>query len=147
MTLRRTFDPAFLNQEKDERAIEFGRKFHALSPWRHERYDPEASRVFVHAMQENPDGYYLCTNDGFIGGVLTPMWFAPDTVLAVELFWYSEKTGEGQRLRNAFESWAKQRGAKYIQFSALADAHEPAVRRIMARSGYDAIEIGFRKTL
>lgn len=145
MTLRRTFDPAF--QDDDERAIEFGRKFHALSPWRHERFDPEASIAFVHRIQENPDGFYECSKAGFIGGVLTPLWFAPETLLAVELFWFSEQKGEGARLRQVFEQWAERRGAKHIQFSALADQHEPALRRIMARSGYDAVEIGFRKTL
>ncbi len=141
MPLTRTFDAAF------PEAVSLGAKFHAMSPWRHEAYDAEAVRAFLQSMIDNPDGYFVCTGKGLIGGILIPLWFSPHVKLAVEMFWYSEEIGEGKKLREGFEQWANDRGAKHIQFSALADKNEDKLRRIMARSGYDAIEVGFRKTL
>jgi len=131
----------------DTDLAELGRRFHAMSPWRHTPYDADAVSAFLVELANNPDGYLVCTEHGLIGGVLSPLWFAPSVTVAVELFWYSESKGEGQKLRDGFEAWAKERGAGYTQFSILSDKHEEDMRRAMMRQGYDAIEVGLRKAL
>lgn len=140
MTRHHTFDPA-----TEANILRFGRSFHALSPWRHEAFDPEAVLAFLASLDANENGYFRCTEFGTVGGILTPLWFAPTTLIGTELFWYSEAKGEGRKLREDFEAWAKDHGAKWVQFSALADANEETVRRNMARAGYDSAELPFRK--
>lgn len=130
---------------RGDRAYEFARRFHRLSPWRHEEFDADAVGDFLDALQSNENGFFQITDKGVIGGVLMPLWFAPSSVMAVELFWYSEEKGEGARLKAAFEEWAYARNAAHIVFSALADEREGVLRRVMARSGYTPYEVGFRK--
>lgn len=130
---------------RGDRAYEFARRFHALSVWKDEAFDADAVSDFLDALEANPNGFFKITSGGVVGGVLMPLWFAPSSVLAVELFWYAEEKGEGARLREAFEAWAHESGAAQIVFSALADERESVLRRVMSRSGYTPYEIGFRK--
>ena len=98
---------------------------------------------FVGHMLQN--GVVFLSEDGMCGGILNPMYFNPAHMVAVELFWWAPSNGGP--LRQAFEDWAKDRGASAIQFSGLANDRLEAVTRIYRRGGYQPVEMSFLKRL
>jgi len=128
-----------------DRAVPLARAFHAYGVWSHAPFDEAAVREMFAALATGDNGYLHATDTGLIGGVLVPLWFSPGVVTAAELFWYSQSPGEGRALRQGFEAWARESGAHHIQFSAMADAKEPTLRRLFARAGYELCELGFRR--
>lgn len=126
-------------------ALRLAKAFHAGSVWAGATFDDEAVSGFLGGMLANENAYLHVTDTGIIGGLVMPMWFAPSLVLGVEMFWYSERSGEGPELRRGFEDWARSRGAEVLQFSAMANDREPALRRLYRAAGYEVCEIGFRK--
>jgi len=66
---------------------------------------------------------------------------------AAELFWYviEERRGEGIKLLDAFEQWAKMNNCKYIHMMYLADLMPEVVKRIYERRGYKLAEMAYRK--
>lgn len=129
------------------RAIWFCRLFHAASPWKHTPFDMDAMEALIARLGESEEGYVDVREDGLILGTLHRLPWSPETVLGVELVWWSEGRGAGRSLREGFEAWAKEKGAQWIQASALCDANEPRVRALYDRAGYEAAEIAFRKRL
>lgn len=130
------------------RISEFAQAFHARSVWGDStELDIDAALAAVDVLKENPDGFYECSEGGCIGGMIIGLWFAPEVRVASELFWYADEPGEGARLRAAFESWAKDKGAAYVQMSVMSDEREPRLRRILARRGYNTKEVSLVKEL
>lgn len=125
----------------------FARAFHQGSVWAHLPFDQAAVARFLVSLEDHEDGILIHHKHGAIGGIVQPLWFCPGVKVAAELFWFSESNGAGRELLAAFEAWAQERGADYVQMSAMADAHEPALRRIMRRVGYTPAEIGFAKAI
>lgn len=128
-----------------DNAVRLARAFHAYGVWSHAPFDEAAVRATFERMDDGENAYLEASDTGLIGGVLVPLWFSPGVTTAAELFWYAEAAGEGQRLRANFERWARERGAQYVQFSAMADGHEAALKRLFSRAGYELCELGFRK--
>lgn len=120
------------------RILEFARAFHGYSPWSRFPMDDAATEAYARNVMAS--GVIFVTDRGMIGGVLMPIPFAPQVVLAVELFWW----GDGA-LKADFEAWAKERGATAVQFSALADDRSEAMARLFARNGYRPAETGYLK--
>jgi hypothetical protein len=127
------------------RVVELGRRFHAASIWRDVPFDEADVRAMVEAMLTGAGAVWL-SPAGIVGVVRSPLWFNTAVRVAVELFWYAED-GQGGALRDAAEAWARKEGLAYHQMSGLADAHEPALRRLLARAGYEAKEVAFMKRL
>lgn len=123
------------------RVVGLGAKFHAYSPHRVFPYDADAFGAFAEKLIE-AGGVFL-SDEGFCGGMLTPLYFSPETLIAAELFWFAPS--EGKALREAFERWARDAGAVAVQFSAIADDHEKAVNRLYQRAGYERAEIAYLK--
>jgi len=131
-----------------KKAMDYARRFFAMSVWRDSAtLDEAAVASALEAMASNPMAYIEINEHGAIGGVITPLWFDPSTLVAAELFWYSETPGEGAKLRERFEAWAKDAGARYVQLSAMINDNEERLRRTLSGRGYDAKEIGFIKGL
>lgn len=127
--------------------LRLARGFQAASVWKDVEIDAEAVGGFLGSMSDNPDAFLLVSPEGMVGGLVMPLWFSPSVRLGVELFWYCEKPGEGQRFRDAFERWARSKGAATVQFSCMLTDREPALRRMYRRAGFEPIEIGFRKVV
>lgn len=128
-------------------AVRLARGFQAASVWRDVEIDDAAIRVFLANMEASPDAYLEIAKDGGVGGLVMPLWFAPSIVVGVEMFWYSERAGDGERLRASFETWARSKGAHIVQFSCMLTEREPALRRMYRRAGFEAVELAFRKAL
>lgn len=122
--------------------VEMGGKFHAYSPWADVDYDPERAGEFI-ARVVLPQGAVFLSEDGMIGALLSPLYFNPAKVTAVELFWWAPTGDRG--LRAALENWACAAGAFGVQFSALADSHSKAVGRLYRRAGFAPAETAYIK--
>ncbi len=126
-------------------ALRLAKAFHGLGVWAHAPLDIDAvSETFQRAADQD-SAFLSFSKDSLILGVMTPLWFSPQTTIGVELIWYSETPGRGKEMREAFERWTFERGAASVQFSCMANDHEPALRRLFARAGFEPVEIGFRK--
>lgn len=123
--------------------VEMGRKFHAYSIWQAVDYDAaDVARLLEGII---PAGGVFLSEDGMCGGLISPLYFSQKTALAVELFWWAGSNGKA--LREAFEGWAREHGAAFVQCSALSDDRLPAVSRLYARAGYTPAETAFVKGL
>ena len=130
------------------KVMDYARRFFERSVWAdHVTLNEAGVAAALESLQGNPNAYLEINDAGAIGGMLSPLWFSPEVVIASELFWYSEQSGEGVKLRERFEAWAKDRGARYVQMSAMANEHEARIRRTLGEQGYSAKEIGFIKEL
>lgn len=123
------------------RVVELGAAFHAMCPYSGFPLDREAFAEFAARLIDG--GVILLSDDGMIGGLLSPLYFNPSIVMGAELFWYAGTTGKA--LREAFEAWARDRGAQGVQFSGLADERQAAIRRVFERAGYAPAEQAFFK--
>lgn len=116
-------------------------EFHAYSPYRDYPFDPDAFSAFAGRLIEG--GIIFLSDDGFIAGLLNPLFFNPSVVMGAELMWFARK--EGRALREAFEAWAREQGAVGVQFSGLADDQAEAIRRNYERAGYQPVETAYLK--
>lgn len=124
-----------------DEVVRLGASFHALGPYAFIPLDREAFRTFASALIQ--EGVIFLSEDGMLGGLLSPMYFNPAVKGAAELFWYARSGGDA--LRQAFEAWGRENGASVMQFSGLANDKERASRRLFKRAGYDATEVAFLK--
>lgn len=126
--------------------VEWGRKFHAYSPWskRVPINDADWEATVANLIASEDAAVYL-SDGGFCGGLIFPMYFNSGFRIAQELFWFADH--DGTELRQAFESWARDCGAQAIQMSCIADEREKAVRRLFRKAGYAATETSLMKEI
>ncbi len=140
------FSPAIRKCDLDDIELILGlaRDFHSSSIWSHEPFNREA----VRGMLQNiiPMGGVYTNETGFIAGMLTPLYFSPNTRVATELAWWAP-SGGGRELREAFETWAREAGAALVQCSALADENFEDVNRNFNKAGYKLAELSYVKEL
>lgn len=71
--------------------------------------------------------------------------------VAVECLWWVEPEARGseagEQLLDAFEHWAKLRGADMVQMMSLPDRTGKALSRFYRRRGYDLTEVTYTKEL
>lgn len=123
--------------------VAYGAEFHAASVHRGFPLDIGAFAGFAARLID--DGGVFLSDTGFIGGALVPLYFSPAVLIAAELFWFTK--AEGAALREAFEGWARSRGAAVVQFSSMADERERAVARVLRCAGYAPAETSYLKVL
>jgi hypothetical protein len=128
-----------------ETVMEWGRKFHAYSPWGERVPIDEADwRQTVENLLGSEDAAIFMSDGGFCGGLIFSMYFNHSYRIGQELFWYAPK--DGKELREAFENWAvNERGCQSTQMSCIADKREKAVRRLFGMAGYRATETSLMK--
>lgn len=126
--------------------VAIGERFTTYHPYNAE-FDPQAAGTFVATLLR--DGIVFVADEGgqVVGtlvGMLTPLWYAPATMLATEIGWWLDEDHRrgmnGLMLLRAFENWAKEQKANVIILSDLCiDGEYPAGRLIEAR-GYRVME-------
>lgn len=84
------------------------------------------------------DGMKVC---GAIGGIKAEDLHCGEMV-AVETFWFvsPDYRGQGLRLLELFEEWAKEEGCKKVAMIHLEDSMPDALKRLYGRRGYRLIE-------
>lgn len=123
--------------------MEWGRAFHAYSPWARDEFDAEAVRAAVTGLIDGEDRVILIHEHGMLGGLIGPVWTSPHVRMAQEAFWWADKGGKA--LLDAFEEWARQSGAKYVTMLSLPDEKAERMRQLYARAGYAPSESAFLK--
>lgn len=121
--------------------VRFGADFHAYSPWSGIAFNADATKAFCARLIDG--GVILISDTGMIGGLLNPLYFNPEHIVACELFWWA-KSG-GRALMEAFEEWGRENGAHSFQFSALGDDKAERMARLFDRAGYRRVETGWFK--
>ena len=107
----------------------------------------------VAAMLTGGIGVFIVLEDdgvpiGFICGVACgdPLC---SRIVATELFWYTARErrheGLGELLINAFEIWAKSRGASRIRLAHLADLRSSENKRLYEAMGFKACEVAYER--
>jgi GNAT superfamily N-acetyltransferase len=97
-------------------------------------HEPSRKSVEAYLLWALTEGVVFIGKAGAIGGMMQPLPFDASGKYATELFWWSEG-GEGIRLLNAYEKWAKDNGARNIIVSTI-DTIESKAARILERRGY-----------
>jgi hypothetical protein len=81
---------------------------------------------------------------GMLVAVLAPLWYAPKTLVAIEMAWWinaEHRRGTAAiRLVQAFEQWAREKGATAICMSNLEVENANAVSGMLNRMGYNRTE-------
>ena len=120
--------------------VVWGAKFHEMAKLNCP-YEPEATATFLGHLINSDQATVIMHDHGFIGGMLSPAYCAPDWVMAVELFWWAEK--RGLSLLRDFERWAEGKGANEVRMTTLYSL--PTADTILRRLGYVASEISYSK--
>lgn len=124
--------------------LAMARDFIQYSPYKDVELDEVALRVVIRQVTQS--GCLLVADNGFIAGVLTPLFFAPHIKVATELAWWAP-AGDGTALRLAFEAWAKFNGAHATQLSTLNNAYAPQLAAHLNDNGYVPVEVSYLKAI
>ncbi len=107
----------------------------------------EECTAFVTALIPHPHGGVFVSERGVIAGTVGPLYYRPDYLQAIELFWWAED-GKGKALLDAFEWWAiNTLGVHEIYMSTLEGFTPPAIDVLLLRRGYAASNKTFRKAV
>lgn len=117
--------------------------FHA-SPYSGVLFDRPAVQATFYNLIEH--GCVLVTDGGFIAGMLSPLVFSPEVVVATEIAWWAPNGG-GTELREAFEEWAKSKGAAAVQMSTLNNHYAQKLASNLSENGYTPVEVAYLKAL
>lgn len=124
--------------------MELARRFHAYSIYKEIPFDEEATKAFV--LNIIDQGVCFFTSNGFVGGIVVPLYFNPKVLVSTELAWFSPDGG-GRSLREYFEVWSVGQGASMVQFSALAAEDMDSVYKNLTQNEYQLSELTFTKRL
>ena len=111
-----------------------------------------ATKFYVNLIGKDGGVIFVIKKDGKIvggiGGLIGPDLHYP-RMIAVETFWFvlPEYRGEGMKLLDAFEQWAKENKCDCVAMIHLADSHPKALEKIYKRKGYQLIENHYLKVL
>jgi len=126
--------------------VEMGAKFHAMSPHKPVGdYDRDAVARTISFLIDNPSGLVVRSETGVLGGMMAPIFFAPDVAMMEESFWWAQ--GGGQELRRFFETMARKMGARFVYFTTLENDRIDAIDRLMKSDGYKPVERRYMKEL
>ena len=129
-------------QDDLDHVASLGLDFHAASPHSVDPVDMDGWRAF--AAQLIDHGGVFVSEGGMIGGFLAPLYFNPAIRYAYEAFWWSPDR-KGRELMSAFRQWAKEAGARGIQWTALHNDFLPRVDAIYRRAGAVPTEVAYRE--
>ncbi|MFN8758715.1 MAG: GNAT family N-acetyltransferase [Tagaea sp.] len=127
-----------------------GGRFFAFSPYaRSVPFDPETVRAVLAEAIGTPHAFvWIAEVDGTIAGallgVLAPLWFNPDALVATELAWWIDEEHRGGtlalRLHATFEEWADRAGAASVVMSDLVVPGAKSAGPLLERLGYRLVE-------
>jgi len=123
--------------------LELAEKFHAKARVAGE-YCPESTAKFLIGMIGSDHACVFVSERGMIGGLAWPSQWSKDYLQAIESFWWAED-GHGRELADAFEAWAKAKGAKSTQMCFLHSLMPEKVEKMLRMRGYKPLETNMVK--
>ena len=132
--------------------LAMARKIHAGSGYGEwAAFDGPSMLATLEAMIASDTAALLVIGDppeGVLAIEARPASFNADALLAQESFWWMEPgaRGQGRKLLEAAEAWARKRGAVVMDVS-FAAGFDPRLKSFYERSGYRAAEYHFAKGL
>lgn len=108
--------------------VEMGRRFHAKVKPEWPLCDDALAETLRGLVSS---GFVGVTKRGFIAGVLVENPISPGWLIGKEFLWWAED-GQGAKLRQGFRGWAREHGAREIQWSCPYGAER--VRKVYART-------------
>lgn len=126
------------------RCMKWARDFFAYHPLsKHIEMDEGQVLTVLRNLMTHDDGVIFLHDHGVIGGLINGIWLNPEAKQAIEMFWWAER--DGLSLLQAFENWAKEKGAQSVQMLAIDGVRD--VTPIYKRRGYVPIEKLYGKRL
>lgn len=125
--------------------LKLAKEFHKSSPYKDIPIGSDEVLAKV-ATSVLSIGTIFFTDNGFIAGVLTPLLFNPDVLVASEVAWWSED-GQGAELMDAFEEWGREHGASIVQYAALNNDKLIEMDKKYTEYGYQLFEVSYTKAL
>lgn len=139
-----TLKTRFATPADEDRVLEMAKDFFNYSVYSGVQFDEEAIRVLIKELTAT--GCLILSERGFIAGALTPLFFAPNVMVASEIVWWAPDEG-GLELREAFEAWAVSQGASAIKMSTLSNGIAKKLSVNLTTNGYTPVEIHYLKAL
>lgn len=121
------------------RILEWGRQFHAMSPYSDMVFAPERVEATIRNLMEI--GVVLISDTGMAAAVMAPLWFS-EGLAAQEVFWWGDAA-----LRQGLEDWARASGCATFSMICLENEKAPVMARLYRMQGYQACEHHFMKVL
>jgi GNAT superfamily N-acetyltransferase len=131
--------------------LDMGERFLASTPYnKFTDFDREAMTGVYSRMIAADEATILVPDDvsGFVGLVVTPLYFAPETTVCNEMFWWVDPAhrGNGIRLIDAAEKWASGK-ADILALSAVTELNGDRVGAFYERRGLALAETTYMKGL
>lgn len=129
-----------------DRLVGMARKFHAMSPFKEYVFSPAGTRRYLKSIMDDGASVIMMTEHGAIGMKVEELPFCMARGLR-ELFWFTDRPGDGISLLKEYEKWAISRGVDFQMVSAIAGDEVPVrkVNRVLKAFGYDCMEYGHIK--
>jgi len=135
------------------RLVEMGERFFNAAGWPEvASWDVESiTRTLSFLITEDAGAVFVLDHDGQLvgmaGGMLNPFYFNANHRTGQELFWWVEPEyrGEGSKLFDALEGWARDSGAQSFSMIALDRIKPEVMGRIYRMRGYRAAEHSYIK--
>jgi GNAT superfamily N-acetyltransferase len=138
------------------RILEMVRAFFDASPFgKTAEFDTESASAMIWQLIDGNDSEVMLAVDdeahvvGMAGMGLAPLWFAPKTRMASEVFWYvdpkSRSKGAGLALLEAMVSWARERGAHLVTLAHFHGKGLSDAGIVYREYGFDALETAYTK--
>lgn len=100
--------------------------------------DEESLYATVYGFLTNEDSVVFINEKGALIATLVKPFMNPSHVMAHEVMWFAEENGD--ELREAFEEWGRERGAKLFVMSQIINEREKVMRRLYQNKGYKPAE-------
>lgn len=101
-------------------------------------FDEESMFESLYALIDGGLGVVFLSGNGFLVGMSYPMPLNKSFTAAQELYWFCNGKDEG--LRDAFEAWAAERGARIIDMCFNEDERAEGMKRLYRMKGYRPME-------
>ena len=139
-----TQNPRFATEADIDAILVMAEAFYSYSPYKAVGFDRQSVRVLLGQIIQS--GCVVMTDNGFIAGVLNPLFFAPHVKVATELAWWAPDGG-GEDLKQMFEGWAEDNGAHAVQMSTLNNSFAAKLAERLTDNGYSPVEVSYLKAL
>ncbi len=119
--------------------LEMSEKFYALLPFK-EDFDSNSVESSITELIESDLGSVWIDKGCMLGAMIYPAWMSNSSLIATELFWWSENPSSSLNLLKKFEEWGISKGATYLHMIRLESKEPNRLDKLYQRRGYRALE-------